>query len=155
MKFGQLTSGSTGKPSSWPLRERPPCFAETIPALYGATPDSRILTAADLSFGYGFGNSVLIPLLTGTTAVLWNQPTATDELISTLVAHKIDIAALSPRIWAAIARRSRNTAANHDLAGLSTAVSAGEPCPTICGKSSKPTSVVKSSTDTARPKFYT
>jgi len=130
LKFGQLTSGSTGKPKVVGHYESGlRAFAETIPALYGATPNSRILTAADLSFGYGFGNSVLIPLLTGTTAVLWNRPTATDELISALVAHKIDIAALSPRIWAAIARRSRNTAASHDLAGLSTAVSAGEPLP--------------------------
>lgn len=128
--FGQMTSGSTGEPKVvGHHRSGVTAFAGSVSVLYRAAPGERILTAADISFGYGFGNTVLIPILNGATAVLWSDPTKTEALMATIERESVTIAALSPRIWAGIARKLRTADGAGPLRSVTTAVSAGEPLP--------------------------
>ncbi|MFI1918384.1 AMP-binding protein [Nocardia sp. NPDC020380] len=127
--FGQLTSGSTGEPKVvGHNRSGVAGFARGVATLYGADRTARILTAADISFGYGFGNTVLIPILTGAAAVLWSDPARTEAMMGVIDRESVTIAALSPRVWAGIARKLRTTGTGA-LGTVTTAVSAGEPLP--------------------------
>lgn len=126
--FGQMTSGSSGEPKLvGHNRSGVAAFATSVSVLYQATPDSRILTSADISFGYGFGNTVLIPMLTGAAGVLWSDPAKIEALMATIERESVTIAALSPRVWAGIARRLRTTDGAGPLRTIASAVSAGEP----------------------------
>ncbi|NMM91443.1 hypothetical protein B2J88_45320 [Rhodococcus sp. SRB_17] len=127
--FGQLTSGSTGEPKVvGHTRRGVVAFGESVPHLYRADPSSVLLSSADLGFGYGFGNALLLPLLTGSRVVLGTDPTHTDALIATLDRESVTIAALSPRVWAGIGRRLV-TSTKRIAPSLRTAVSAGEALP--------------------------
>jgi acyl-coenzyme A synthetase/AMP-(fatty) acid ligase/surfactin synthase thioesterase subunit len=127
--FGQFTSGSTGSPKIVGHYETGMrAFRDSMPGLYQVAADSIVLTTADISFGYGFGNSVLIPLVTGATCVLWTDPARVDDLLETMGSRRVTIAALSPRVWAGIARRIRSGSAKPPVY-LRTALSAGEPLP--------------------------
>lgn len=121
--FGQTTSGSTGTPKVVMHRMSGlRGFQVAVPRLYGAHAYAVLITSADLSFGYGFGNSLLLPFLTGTRVVIPSPRSGADELARLIDVHQVTIAALSPRILERVSRLLADTT----LTELRTVVSAGE-----------------------------
>ncbi|WP_370941774.1 AMP-binding protein [Amycolatopsis sp. cg5] len=71
----QFTSGSTGTPKGVVHRHSGLlALPRTTGARFGLTPADRCFSTPKLSFGYGFGNSVLLPFAAGASSVLLERP---------------------------------------------------------------------------------
>ncbi|MEJ3745173.1 AMP-binding protein [Actinomycetes bacterium KLBMP 9797] len=128
----QYTSGSTGKPKGV-LHTR--AGVDAVLAGFGRLlhlhPGDTVLSTAKLSFGYGFGNSVLFPLAAGARAILAGGAPDPYSLSAAIAAHRPTVLFSVPRMYAALL--DRDPAA---LGGsLRLAVSAGEHLPApICAE---------------------
>lgn len=122
----QYTSGSTGKPKGVVHLHRgllaaPGCFGARL----ALTPEDRVLSTAKLSFGYGFGNSVLFPLAAGASAVL-HPGSAEIHAIGYLVdTYRPQVFCSVPAFYAGVLRLP-DPAARFDLSGVRLLLSAGE-----------------------------
>lgn len=121
----QYTSGSTsGAPKG--VRHST-AGVEAVLAGFGQVlrlaQDDVVLSTAKLSFGYGFGNSVLLSLSAGATAVLLAGAVDPHAVISAVRGHRPTVLFSVPRVYAAL------LAAGADLSGVRLAVTAGEHCP--------------------------
>ncbi|MQY31743.1 AMP-binding protein [Nocardia aurantia] len=122
----QYTSGSTGVPKGVPHRA---AALMSVPAGFGLlaalTPGDTVLSTAKLSFAYGFGNSLLLPLSAGATTVLLHGGVDAQIVASALRRHRPTVLFSVPRVYAGLAE-------SFDGGGdsrLRLAVSAGEALP--------------------------
>jgi benzoate-CoA ligase family protein len=92
----------------------------------GIRPDDRCLSAAKAFFAYGLGNSLLFPLSVGAAAVLEPAPSRPDALVERARDYGATLFFAGPTFFANMLRAQLPAGA---LAGVRTAVSAGEALP--------------------------
>ncbi len=136
MLLVQYTSGSTGAPKG---------VRHTLSGVDGVLdgfgrildlrPEDTVLSTAKLSFGYGFGNSLLFPLAAGARVVLQPGPPDVFRLAAAIARFRPTVLFAVPRIYAGLLDRARQTRADttpgpvRDLESVRLAVSAGEHLP--------------------------
>ncbi|MFD9857722.1 class I adenylate-forming enzyme family protein [Streptomyces alboflavus] len=97
----QYTSGSTGRPRG--VRH---CLRAVHAILRGVgsmlalTPDDVVLSTAKLSFGYGFGNSLLHPFAAGARSVLLDGPADAYGVAAALDTYRPTVLFSVPRLYA-------------------------------------------------------
>jgi len=125
----QYTSGSTGGPKAVQHGARGiAAVLRGFGSVLALQPGDLVLSAAKLSFGYGFGNSLLFPLAAGATAVLDPEPLTLPALGRLLEAHRPSVLCLVPRLLLGLVRAAE-LGRPADLRGVRTLVSAGEHLP--------------------------
>lgn len=122
----QYTSGSTGTPRG--VRHSL-AGVEAVLAGFGVQlalqPDDVVISTAKLSFGYGFGNSLLFPLAAGASTVLLGGAVDPYVVATALNTYKPTVLCSVPRMYAGLVNLAGEVAAD----SLRCAVSAGEPLP--------------------------
>jgi benzoate-CoA ligase family protein len=126
--FWLYTSGTTGRPKGAMHRHG---SVATVCETYGAQvlgirPDDRCLSAAKAFFAYGLGNSVLMPLAVGASAILEPAPSRPDTITERARAYGATLFFAGPTFFANMLRAGLDPGA---LPGVRLAVSAGEPLP--------------------------
>ncbi|MER5781868.1 AMP-binding protein [Streptomyces mobaraensis] len=125
----QYTSGSTGRPRG--VRHCPRAVHAVlrgVGSVLGLTPDDVVLSTAKLSFGYGFGNSLLHPFAAGASSVLLDGPADAYGVAAALEAYRPTVLFSVPRLYAGLldlADRGKAVGAG----SLRLAVATGEPLP--------------------------
>ena len=99
----QYTSGSTGEPRGV-LHRHAALRAATsgLIDLLGIGPDDTLLSASKMAFGYGLGNSVLVPMAAGASSVLSGAPVEPSVLARNLAVHRPSIFFAVPTVYAAL-----------------------------------------------------
>ncbi|MFE7777633.1 AMP-binding protein [Streptomyces sp. NPDC057445] len=123
----QYTSGSTGMPKG--VRHSAgaiAAMADGIGTVLALTPEDTVLSTARLSFGYGFGSSVLCPLAAGSRVALIRGPVDVHSLAAAMRRHQPTVLFSVPRLYAALLNAS-GTALASDSVRL--CVAAGENLP--------------------------
>ena len=122
----QYTSGSTGRPKAVVHLHRgllalPEGFGRRL----ALTEDDLCYSAAKLSFGYGFGNSLLFPLAAGASALLRAEPTEPVGVLETIAARRPTVFFGGPSLYTALLA-VQDPRDPHDTSSLRLCVSAGE-----------------------------
>jgi acyl-coenzyme A synthetase/AMP-(fatty) acid ligase len=109
----QYTSGSTGTPKGV---LHSPAGIDAVLTGFGSllelAPADVVLSTAKMSFGYGFGNSVLFPLAAGARTVLLRGTVDAHVLATALRRHQPTVLFSVPRMYASLLRIARR----HDAA---------------------------------------
>ena len=125
--YVQYTSGTTGRPKGAVHRHSDPlayCQAMAGEALR-MTPDDVVFSISKACFPYGLGNSVLFPLFTGASSILWpDRPTVTGA-VEQARRHRPTLLFAPPAFYARLVAEGDAAA----FASLRAACSAGEPLP--------------------------
>ncbi|MET4647816.1 AMP-binding protein [Streptomyces sp. NBC_01550] len=125
----QYTSGSTGSPKGvLHAATGIEAVAASVGSLLGLGPDDVVLSTAKVSFGYGFGNSVILPLAAGARTVVLRGGVDAHAVHSALHRHRPTVLFSVPRMYVALLA----LAAGHGTeatASLRLAATAGEHCP--------------------------
>src|SRR5918992_81413 len=125
--YVQYTSGTTGRPKGAVHRHSDPlayCQAMAGEALR-MTPDDVVFSISKACFPYGLGNSVLFPLFTGASSILWpDRPTVTGA-VEQARRHRPTLLFGPPAFYARLVAEGDPAA----FASLRAACSAGEPLP--------------------------
>ncbi|MFD0412419.1 class I adenylate-forming enzyme family protein [Streptomyces sp. NPDC127108] len=125
----QYTSGSTGRPRG--VRH---CLRAVRAVLRGVgsmlalTPDDVVLSTAKLSFGYGFGNSLLYPYAAGASSVLLDGQADPYSVAAALETHRPTVLFSVPRLYAGLLDLAEQGKAV-DTGSLRLAVATGEQLP--------------------------
>ncbi|MEV0439464.1 AMP-binding protein [Streptomyces spectabilis] len=125
----QYTSGSTGRPRG--VRH---CLRAVHAVLRGLgsvlalTPDDVVLSTAKLSFGYGFGNSLLYPYAAGASSVLLDGQADPYGVAAALEEHRPTVLFSVPRLYAGLLRIAEQGKAVR-TGSLRLAVATGEQLP--------------------------
>lgn len=125
----QYTSGSTGTPKG--VRHSLAGVLgvlEGFGAVLGLRPDDAMMSTAKLSFGYGFGNSLLFALGAGARAVLLGGALDAYLVAAAVRRHRPTVLCAVPRVYAGLLDLSA-AGRGVDLDSVRTAVSAGEHLP--------------------------
>ncbi|UKW33479.1 class I adenylate-forming enzyme family protein [Streptomyces sp. TYQ1024] len=99
----QYTSGSTGRPRG--VRHCPRAVHAVlrgVGSVLGLTPDDVVLSTAKLSFGYGFGNSLLHPFAAGASSVLLDGQADAYGVAAALDAYRPTVLFSVPRLYAGL-----------------------------------------------------
>ncbi|MEE1759945.1 benzoate-CoA ligase family protein [Streptomyces sp. SP18BB07] len=131
----QYTSGTTGHPKGVVhVHGDPKTYHDLIGRrLLRITPDDVTLSVSRLYFAYGFGNALVFPLFSGSSAVLADRrptPAAVDELVAR---HRVTLLYSVPSAYAALVT-DRADGHRDCFASVRAAVSAGEGMPAGLGK---------------------
>ncbi|MFJ4003857.1 AMP-binding protein [Streptomyces sp. NPDC090023] len=121
----QYTSGSTGMPKG--VRHSAgaiTAMADGIGTVLALTPEDTVLSSARMSFGYGFGNSVLCPLAAGARVALIRGTVDVHSLTAALRHRQPTVLFSVPRLYAALLNASETAVDSVRLC-----VSAGENLP--------------------------
>jgi 2-aminobenzoate-CoA ligase len=121
-----FTSGTTGEPKGTMHFHRDMLaicdgYARNI---VRATPDDRFIGSPPLAFTYGLGGIVLFPMRIGASTVLLERA-GPDDLLDAIPRYAATVCFTAPTAYRAMLPKL----ADHDLSGLRTCVSAGEPLP--------------------------
>ncbi|NGO44261.1 class I adenylate-forming enzyme family protein [Streptomyces ureilyticus] len=125
----QYTSGSTGRPRG--VRH---CLRAVNAILRGVgsmlelTPDDVVLSTAKLSFGYGFGNSLLYPYAAGASSVLLDGQADPYNVAAALDEYRPTVLFAVPRLYDGLLHLSEQGKAI-ETGSLRLAVAAGEHLP--------------------------
>ncbi|WP_232836831.1 AMP-binding protein [Lentzea terrae] len=126
----QYTSGTTGNPKG-------AVHTHKDLALYGTSVGRDVLriglgdvalSVSKMFWAYGFGNALVFPLHSGSSAVLTPHRPGAAEIVDLVARHRVNLLYSVPSSYAALA----NT--NKALSSLRAAVSAGEPMPEPLGE---------------------
>ncbi|GGT14253.1 AMP-binding protein [Streptomyces purpureus] len=133
----QYTSGSTGRPKG--VRHSAgavEALSHGVGALLALTPDDTVLSTARMSFGYGFGSSVLCPLAAGARVALLRGTADIHSVTAALQRHRPTVLFSVPRLYAALLDAAEATAPQGTVAGdrLRLCVAAGENLPAALGE---------------------
>lgn len=125
----QYTSGSTGTPKGVRHgRAGIDAVLDGFGSILALTPEDVVLSTAKLSFGYGFGNSLLLPLAAGARVILLRGGVDGYVLAAALRKHRPSVVCSVPRMYAALLDQAeRNPGC--DLDSVRLCVSAGEHLP--------------------------
>lgn len=126
--YAQYTSGTTGRPKA-ALHDHPdPAAFYTAMGVHalGLTSDDVLLSVSKAFFAYGFGNTVIFPLFSGASAVLWADRPTPAGLIELLRRHRPTVLFAVPTFYARLTDEASAVDDRAPLARLRAAVSAGE-----------------------------
>lgn len=126
----QYTSGSTGMPKG--VRHSAgaiAAMADSISTVLGLTPEDTVLSSARMSFGYGFGSSVLCPLAAGSRVALIRGTVDVHSLAAAMQRHRPTVLFSVPRLYAALLNTSGTTLATDCVDSVRLCVAAGENLP--------------------------
>jgi 4-hydroxybenzoate adenylyltransferase len=129
----QYTSGTTGEPKGVVHDHgHPPIYHDAVGRqVLGIRPTDVALSTSKLYFAYGFGNALVFPLYSGSSAVLLGERPTAERVAESVARHRVTMLYAVPSAYAALV-------AGGDPAAFSTlrgAVSAGETlAPTLAGK---------------------
>lgn len=122
----QYTSGSTGRPKGVVhLHRGLLAFPQGLGSRLGITREDRFLSAAKLAFGYGFGNSLLLPFSVGASVVLFGGRAEPSAVASLLSRTRPTLLFGVPTLYAALLAMP-GAAERLDFSSVRLAVSAGE-----------------------------
>ncbi|MGW1282161.1 benzoate-CoA ligase family protein [Streptomyces sp. NPDC002586] len=122
----QYTSGSTGRPKGVVhLHHGLLAFPRGLGSHLGITPEDRVLSTAKLPFGYGFGNSLLLPFSVGASAVLFAGRAEPHAVADLLRRTRPTLLFGVPTLYAALLSMPK-AAERLDFSSVRLAVSAGE-----------------------------
>ena len=126
----QYTSGSTGMPKG--VRHSAgaiAAMADGIGTVLALTPEDTVLSTARMSFGYGFGSSVLCPLAAGARVALINGTVDVHSLAAAMQRHRPTVLFSVPRLYAALLNASGTALASECVDSVRLCVAAGENLP--------------------------
>ncbi|MCZ7434186.1 benzoate-CoA ligase family protein [Streptomyces sp. WMMC1477] len=122
----QYTSGSTGRPKGVVhLHRGLLAFPQGLGKHLGITREDRVLSSAKLPFGYGFGNSVLLPFSVGASAVLFAGRAEPHAVADLLRRTRPTLLFAVPTLYAALLSMPQ-ASRRLELSTVRMAVSAGE-----------------------------
>ncbi|RSN39883.1 AMP-dependent synthetase [Amycolatopsis sp. WAC 04197] len=124
--FAFFTSGTTGRPRlCFHTHGDPAVYDLAIGEVIGLTPDDVTLSASRMYFAYGFANSILMPLLRGSTTVLSRERLTESAALDLIARHSVSVLYGQPSFYARLLRLSSVAS----LGRLRLALVAGEPLP--------------------------
>ncbi|WP_457512271.1 AMP-binding protein [Streptomyces sp. TE33382] len=126
----QYTSGSTGMPKG--VRHSAgaiAAMADGIGTVLALTPEDTVLSSARMSFGYGFGSSVLCPLAAGSRVALIRGTVDVHSLAAAMQHHRPTVLFSVPRLYAALLNASGTALASECVDSVRLCVAAGENLP--------------------------
>lgn len=125
----QYTSGSTGRPRGVRhCMKAIHAVLRGVGSLLALTQDDVVLSTAKLSFGYGFGNSLLFPYAAGASSVLLDGPADPFSVAAALHEYRPTMLFSVPRLYAGMLRLS-DQGKLIDTSSLRLAVATGEHLP--------------------------
>ncbi|MFC5147830.1 AMP-binding protein [Streptomyces aureoversilis] len=125
----QYTSGSTGRPKG--VRHSATGIGAMLDgygAVLGLRPDDVVLSTARMSFGYGFGSSVLCTLAAGASAVVLRGAVDPRSVSAALRRHRPSVLCSVPRLYAGLLESADRLDAGA-LSSVRLCLTAGEHCP--------------------------
>lgn len=130
----QYTSGSTGMPKG--VRHSAgavEAMAAGVGTVLALSPEDTVLSSARMSFGYGFGSSVLCPLAAGARVALIRGTVDIHSVTAAVQRHRPTVLFSVPRLYAALldAAQSTGTAV---VDSVRLCVAAGENLPAALGE---------------------
>ncbi|MZD56766.1 AMP-binding protein [Streptomyces sp. SID5606] len=123
----QYTSGSTGMPKG--VRHSAgaiAAMADGIGSVLALTPEDTVLSSARMSFGFGFGSSVLCPLAAGSRVVLIRGAVDVHSFAAAMRSHRPTVLFSVPRLYAALLTAPETA---HASESVRLCVAAGENLP--------------------------
>ncbi|MFI1530798.1 AMP-binding protein [Streptomyces griseus] len=126
----QYTSGSTGMPKG--VRHSAGAIAAMaggIGTVLALTPEDTVLSSARMSFGYGFGGSVLCPLAAGSRVALLNGTVDVHAFAAAIQRHRPTVLFSVPRLYAALLNAPGTQLAPECVDSVRLCVAAGENLP--------------------------